>query len=174
MRRPYPLRLGSAILELPIALRDALASLPRLMVALEDLVHPSGSAARAAKIHDPLDRLVRSGALDRLADVSTTLERLATLDQSLAKLGELGPTLARIGELSDSVRQIADLEESLLKLSAIADTMAELQESISVIAASVAPLQGTAERLGRIVDRMPSRRGRGTAVEVRSLPPGAD
>ncbi len=93
----------------------------------------------------------------------TTLERLATLDRSLNKLGELGPSLARIGDLSEAVRQIAELEESLLKLATLSETMTEVQDSLGAIAASVAPLQGTAERLGRLVDRMPSRRTRAAA-----------
>ena len=76
-------------------------------------------------------------------------------------------TLARIGDLSESVRQIAGLEESLVRLSTLAETMTELQESVTALAATVAPLQGTTERLGRFVDRIPSRR---TRRDVVSLP----
>jgi hypothetical protein len=71
--------------------------------------------------------------------------------------------LARIGDLSESVRQIAELEESLVRLSSLTETMTELQESVAALAATVAPLQGATERLGRFVDRIPSRRTRRTA-----------
>jgi hypothetical protein len=161
---------------LPITALEALAAFPQLVRALERLADPDGPLAQASAVRGPLQNLAEGGgALDRLADVSTTLERLATLDRSLAKLGELGPTLARIGDLSDSVRQIAELEESLLKLSNLADTMGELQASVAALAATIAPLQGTTERLGRLVDRIPSRRARRTVETATvALPPGGE
>jgi hypothetical protein len=168
-----PVDLVRAVVALPIAASEALASLPRLVRALERLADPAGPLAQASSVRVPLENLAEGGgALDRLADVSATLERLATLDRSLSKLGELGPTLARIDDLSESVRQIAELEESLLKLSGLADTMTDLHESVAALAATVAPLQGTTERLGRLVDRIPSRRARRAIPPPIQLPSG--
>jgi hypothetical protein len=165
---PSPLEIPRALLTFPIAATDALLALPRLVRVLERLAEPEGPLANTASIKEPLETLATGGgALDRLADVSQTLERLATFDRALSKLGELGPELARIGDLSESVRQIAELEESLLKLSGLADTMTDLQQSVAALAATIVPLQGTTERLGRMVDRIPSRRARAKA----ELPP---
>jgi hypothetical protein len=170
---PSPLEIGRSMTALPGAAMEAVIAFPRLVRALERLSDPSGPLAEAARVRESLNTLASGGgALDRLADVSTTLERLATLDRSLAKLGELGPTLDRIGDLSDSVRQIAELRDSLDKLSGLADTMSELEGSIAALATTVAPLQGTTERLGRIVDRFPKRRsGRTGGAEPTQLPP---
>lgn len=181
---PSLLDLPRAVITFPIAATDALASLPRLAKSLDRLSDPNGPIAQAATLRGSLETLASGGgSLDRLADVSTTLERLATLDQSLQKLGELGPTLERISELGeavkgiaaleDSVKQIAALEGSLAKLSELADTMDELQVSVATLAQAIAPLQGASERLGRMVDRIPSRRSRGVVdPPARKLPPG--
>jgi len=181
---PSLLDLPRAVVTFPVAATDALASLPRLAKSLDRLSDPAGPIAQAVTLRDSLETLASGGgSLDRLADVSTTLERLATLDQSLQKLGELGPTLERISELGeavkgiaaleDSVKQIAALEGSLVKLTELADTMGELQVSIATLAQAVAPLQGATERIGRMVDRIPSRRNRvAGGVPPRKLPPG--
>jgi methyl-accepting chemotaxis protein len=172
-----------AVITLPVAVAEALVSLPRLVRALEELSDPEGPLAQTVTLRESLETLAAGGgSLDRLADVSTTLERLATLDQSLQRLGELGPALERIGELGeavkaiaaleDSVRQIAALEGSLAKLSQVADSMDEFQESVATLANAAAPLQGATERLGRMVDRIPTRRNRvgGDAAHPK-LPP---
>lgn len=180
---PSILDLPRAAIALPVAAVDALASLPRLAKSLERLSDREGPIAQAVTLRDSLETLASGGgSLDRLADVSTTLERLATLDQSLQKLGELGPTLERISELGeavkaiagleDSVKQIAALEGTLAKLSELADTMDQLQGSVATLAQAIAPLQGASERLGRMVDRIPTRRGRVTAGDAApKLPP---
>ncbi len=181
---PSVLDLPRAVITFPVAATDALASLPRLARSLDRLSDPAGPVAQAVTLRDSLDTLASGGgSLDRLADVSTTLERLATLDQSLQKLGELGPTLERIGELGDavkgiaaledSVKQIAALEGSLVRLTELADTMNQLQESVATLAQAIAPLQGASERLGRMVDRIPTRRGRvAPGPAPRNLPSG--
>ncbi len=177
------LDLPRAVLTMPIAVAEALASLPRLARSLDRLSDPAGPVAQAVSLRAALETLASGGgALDRLADVSTTLERLATLDESLQKLGELGPTLERIGDLGEavkeiaaleeSVRQIAELDQSLVRLTEVATTMDELRESVATLALAVAPLQGASERFGRMVDRIPSRRNRvGSADAPRKLPP---
>ncbi len=158
---------------LPISLIEAVGAFPRLVRALERLADPQGALSQVSSIRRPLESLAAGGgALDRLADVSNTLERLATLDRSLARLGDLGPTLARIGDLSESVRQIAALEDSLVKLSTLNETLADLQYSVAALAATVAPLQGTTERLGRFVDRIPSRRTRPVEAQLPPAAPG--
>ncbi|MFD1151001.1 hypothetical protein [Saccharothrix hoggarensis] len=50
------------------------------------------------------------------------------------------------------------------RISAPAGNTGQLDESIRVLAAALGPLQGTTERLARLVDRLPDRKRRGQAL----------
>lgn len=112
-------------------------------------------------------------SLPRIADA---LEQLAPLAQALPQVVEVRGTLERLEQLAtflanelpeashqlEAVRQqLADLAP---KITALADDTGQLDESIRVLAAALGPLQGTTERLGRLVDRLPDRKRRGPAL----------
>jgi len=108
-------------------------------------------------------------ALPRIADA---LEKLAPLAQALPQVAELRGTLERLEQLVTFLAN--EMPEALDQLEAVQRRLAELEpgiaelvgntgqldESIRVLAAALGPLQGTTERLGRLVDRLPDRKRR--------------
>ncbi|TQM79652.1 hypothetical protein FHX81_1962 [Saccharothrix saharensis] len=112
-------------------------------------------------------------ALPRIADA---LVQLTPLVQALPQVAELRSTLERLEQLATFLanempealhqleavqRQLAELEP---RIAALAGNTGQLDESIRVLAAALGPLQGTAERLGRLVDRLPERKRRTQAL----------
>ncbi|WP_051772148.1 hypothetical protein [Saccharothrix sp. NRRL B-16314] len=112
-------------------------------------------------------------SLPRIADA---LEQLAPLAQALPQVVELRGTLERLeqlatflaNELPEALHQLEAVRQQLAdlapKITALADDTGQLDESIRVLAAALGPLQGTTERLGRLVDRLPDRKRRGPAL----------
>ncbi|MCE6996658.1 hypothetical protein LZG04_17880 [Saccharothrix sp. S26] len=106
-------------------------------------------------------------ALPRIADA---LERLTPLARELPQLAELRGTLERLeqlatflaNEMPEALHQLEAAHRQLAQLSpeiaALAGSTGKLDESIQVLAGALGPLQGTAERLGRLVDRLPNRK----------------
>ncbi|MDN5915045.1 MAG: hypothetical protein L0I76_08050 [Pseudonocardia sp.] len=120
-------------------LSGAVAPLTELALAREDIavlagaVAPDGPVPRiAAAVDDP------TGA----PAVGAESPRLVTLDVSLARAAD----------------QLATVAPDLRSVAARIDA---LDRQIGVLADALAPLQGTTERIGRIVDRFPDRSRRG-------------
>ncbi|MBE9373387.1 hypothetical protein IQ251_02895 [Saccharopolyspora sp. HNM0983] len=110
-----------------------------------------------------LPDLVR--ALDRLAPAADALAQLAearsTLDELAAQVRHLPETLEQLRMLHEQVVAVAcDLRALEPEIQGLAETTAALDESIRVLAGALGPLQGTTERVGRLVDRLPERRRR--------------
>ncbi|MGW4113547.1 hypothetical protein ACWEFJ_21985 [Actinosynnema sp. NPDC004786] len=84
-------------------------------------------------------------ALEALTDLRGTLERLEQLATFLAN--ELPEALHQLEEVQ---RRLTELEPELAGLTG---NTGHLDESIRVLAATLGPLQGATERLGRLVDR---------------------
>jgi chromosome segregation ATPase len=99
-------------------------------------------------------------ALPRIADA---LEKLAPPAQALPQVAELRGTLERLEQL-EALHQLEAVQRQLTQLepriAALAGSTGQLDESIRVLAAALGPLQGTTERLGRLVDRLPDRKRR--------------
>ncbi|MEU4762219.1 hypothetical protein AB0H12_03120 [Actinosynnema sp. NPDC023794] len=108
-------------------------------------------------------------ALPRIADA---LEKLAPLAQALPQVAELRGTLERLeqlatflaNEMPEALHQLEVVQRQLTELepriATLAGSTGQLDESIRVLAAALGPLQGTTERLGRLVDRLPDRKRR--------------
>lgn len=99
-------------------------------------------AAGAARGLASLPRLV--DVLEQLAEETASIRKLATGIQRVEHLvdGALG---------SDELRRVPGAFESLLA------TVTDLNRAVAQLNAAISPLQGTAERLGRLVDRFPAR-----------------
>jgi methyl-accepting chemotaxis protein len=154
------------------AVVDGLRSLPRTATALERLV--SGQLDRLASVTDDLDRATES--LKKMADATTIARtepsglRLARLDDALADLRELRAALERLAAefplIPSHVDRAATAVETTNEYLAtvvpimrdLAGTMEELKSSVFALGNAVAPLQGTSQRLGGLVDRLPRRR----------------
>ncbi len=57
--------------------------------------------------------------------------------------------------------ELADTRARLEPLVGDAGRLTQLEETITVLAETVGPLQGASERIGRLVDRLPAARGGG-------------
>jgi ABC-type transporter Mla subunit MlaD len=112
-------------------------------------------------------------ALPRIADA---LGRLTPLVQALPQVAELRGTLERLeqlatflaNEMPEALHQLEAVQRRLAELepriAALVGNTGQLDESIRVLAAALGPLQGTTERLGRLVDRLPDRKRRTQAL----------
>lgn len=123
-------------------------------------------------------------ALERLAASADSLDTLSRLEPLLVRLAEadgtalVGPALGALPELPAAVVVLQDVVVQMQAslggvapdLQAVAEVIDRLDASVAVLAGAVAPLQGTSERLGRLVDRLPDRLRRPTDTAV--LPRG--
>ncbi|PSL53679.1 hypothetical protein B0I31_108126 [Saccharothrix carnea] len=112
-------------------------------------------------------------ALPRIADA---LEKLTPLAQALPQVAELRGTLERLeqlatflaNEMPEALHQLEAVQHQLAELeariAALTGNTGQLDDSIRVLAAALGPLQGTTERLGRLVDRLPDRKRRTQAL----------
>jgi hypothetical protein len=146
-----PLRLEVALL-MPWALavgllRETVAAARASIAALEPMLHDTVmlfprivvAAEGIASVAPAIEELARTKpSIDRLAEATVTLERLAAATDALDQLAETGLTLQRIAETSGQIEKLAN-------------------------ATVVAPLQGTAERFGRIVAGFPGNPRRAAA-----------
>src|SRR3712207_2064262 len=94
-------------------------------------------------------------ALPRIAVALEALTPLAELRGTLERLEQLATFLANeppeaLHQLEAVQRQLTELEPEVAGLTG---STGRLDESIRVLAAALGPLQGTTERLGRLVDR---------------------
>jgi methyl-accepting chemotaxis protein len=119
----------------------------------------AGGAARGLA---SLPRMV--DVLERLADETASIRKLA---QSAPAIERLADGIRRVEQVvddalgSEELRRVPQAFDSLLattrSLQPLADAVTELNGVVAQLNATVKPLQGTAERLGRLVDRFPAR-----------------
>jgi hypothetical protein len=113
--------------------------LPRMVVATERLADLAPTLEALAAARPTLDELARSrDVLERLADARPALEELAAARPVLEQLALSADALDRLAETSGQIEKLAN-------------------------ATVVAPLQGTAERVGRIVAGFPGNPRRAAA-----------
>jgi hypothetical protein len=110
-------------------------SLPRIAIALERL---------ATTAED----------LQRLADVSPAIEAIGAVAEDARRL--LGDP-ARIEELFEAVAAIVRIGDMSQTLGPLGDAVRQLNTAASALTTTVSPLQGASERLGRLVDRLPTK-----------------
>jgi hypothetical protein len=115
------------------------------------------------------------------------LEQIAQTNQAIIALGESSPNLGRLADSTDTLERLADalpvlqrLAEattSLEQLARLAETSGQIEKLAN--ATVVAPLQGTAERVGRFVERIPGNpwsaaaRSNGRPLDPAAVPPPA-
>ncbi len=136
----------------------------RIAREIEDAVREGGavgSLERLAGVADQLEALTASA--ERIAGVSTSLERLADASGVLPELAGAAEQLtgmpddmrALVTHLDKAASQLDILVNDATRLASIIE---RLDETITTLAATLGPLQGATERVGRIVDRLPDRR----------------
>ena len=162
---PHLHRLGDAAPSLetiaeavPIVERiaDAAPTLRALAAAVDDLHTLAGAAPALTDLAGAV------AALEKLTDAIGAVETLA--EHADTTLPELPP---RLRSLDDALATAAgELQKVTPDVRTVAGRIDALDEQIKVLADALAPLQGTTERLGRLVDRLPRRSGRGEAKSV--------
>lgn len=104
--------------------------------------------------------LVGVDATRRGVDVALALPRIAIALERLAGSTE---DLRRLADTSDELRRVLrsasgeDVIQARETLQRVADAVTQLNLAVASLNTTVSPLQGTAERLGRFVDRLPQR-----------------
>jgi hypothetical protein len=98
-------------------------------------------------------------ALPRLADSSEALVSL--LAEGVPALRQIAGLTETVSELAAARDVLSQLAESLASVRPVGVAIQDLREAVEVLNNTVTPLQGTAERLGRLVDRLPPYRRRG-------------
>ena len=143
---------------------------PRLVLRAFDDLHVLAETART--LPDVEARLTRriESAEARLGDVidaAAPLDGLGTradgvlsgIDRVDARAAELLRAVDRVDSVEHQVAELVRLAEEirggLPTLDEALDSIKQLNDAAGTLAAAVAPLQGTAERLGRIADRLP-------------------
>ena len=153
--------------------------------ALDDLHAIAEAVRWTTEVREELDlrataRDVRSlaKAARRLPDIERTLagtekDLVARADRLDARLREalrvvksvegdlpaVATVLARADEISEQLTTVNSLagriDDGLPSFERVLDSIDALREATAILAAAVEPLQGIAERLGRVADRLP-------------------
>jgi DNA repair ATPase RecN len=147
------------------ALRDAVPALVQLGGAADDISALTGAI-------DPLTRLAAmEDDLRRVADAVPEVEKITGAISHVEVLARHADTTfpdmpPRLQQLDSSLSvAAAELVKVTPDLRTVAGRIEELDGQIKVLADALAPLQGTTERLGRLVDRLPQRTRAQRAVE---------
>jgi hypothetical protein len=147
------------------ALREAVPALVQLGGAADDISALTGAI-------DPLTRLAAmEGDLRRVADAVPEVEKITGAISHVEVLARHADTTfpdmpPRLRQLDSSLSvAAAELVKVTPDLRTVAGRIEELDQQIKVLADALAPLQGTTERLGRLVDRLPQRTRQQRAVE---------
>jgi hypothetical protein len=127
-------------------------------------------------------RAVRAlpGLVDTLERVGATLDDLARIRPALDDLAKIGPALERIATLGDVLESLLEVLRPLGTLDALVPTLQHVERSIAALEVTIgsvsetlAPLQGTAQRVGRVVDRFGNRRAPRAGTGDAATPPEA-
>ena len=129
--------------------------------------------ASALDVLIPARLIVRAlDDLHTLAEASQRgLETLERLEQRAARIESLGTAMEDLGrQLSVQARVMDEHAERVAALGEeIVSALPTLTQAITI----VTPLEGTVERIGRVVDRLPDRRRR-TATSEEAIEPGEE
>ena len=131
---------------------------PRLLLrALDDLHRIADAAGRLDELLERADALVeRADRVDeRAKDLAARLDEQADalLEQSRALHEQAAAILAQGERVEAAAREVAE------KGTVLVDALPALEQAIEM----ARPLEGAVERLGRMVDRLPGARPRGTS-----------
>jgi hypothetical protein len=130
---PAPTRVEVALM-LPLSLTSELVR--ELATTLRPLLHDT--VMLLPRLVVALEQIAQTNhAIIALGESSPNLARLAESAVALERLADAGPVLERLAEATTSLEQLARLAETSGQIEKLAN------------ATVVAPLQGTAERVGR-------------------------
>jgi hypothetical protein len=120
------------------------------------------SATKAVDVVLALPRIAI--ALERLASTAEDLQRLADVTPAIESIGALAEDArrlvadpARTEELFAAIAAITRIGDMSASLGPLGDAVKQLNIAASALTTTVSPLQGASERLGRFVDRLPTK-----------------
>lgn len=148
---------------------DAVRAVPRLVALLEQVVpvvvrlEESADDDVAARVDEALTAVVRLvDVVDPLATLAGSAEALERLGSAVGDLHALGVTLpsveARLETIDGALATTtSELQKVSPDLRTVATSIDALDDQIHVLADALTPLQGAAERVGTLVDKLPGR-----------------
>jgi hypothetical protein len=103
-------------------------------------------------------------ALERLASTAEDLQRLADVTPAIEAIGALAEDARRLvadpvrtEELFAAIAAITRIGDMSTMLGPLGEAVKQLNTAASALTTTVSPLQGASERLGRLVDRLPTK-----------------
>jgi methyl-accepting chemotaxis protein len=164
------------------AVIDGLRSMPRMAGAIEDLVNDrldrlSAVSEGLERAAESLRQLAETAAMSAHTETTGAMERIsgatetpARLEEALAQLAEMRRTLEQLATDFANVPAHVDRAASAVeKTNEYLDVAVPVMQNLAHVAA---PLAGTSERLGHLVDRLPKgRRSRASSAAVTAPPP---
>ena len=124
------------------------------------MISPLLPARLLLRAADDLHAIAR--AADDLAAIAEAARSLPRIEAALTeRISELDARMAGLLELAERI------ERGLPALERLLATIDDLGTATATLATAVGPLQGVAERLGRIADRLPGSRAAGPAIPPR-------
>jgi hypothetical protein len=158
---PAPAPIRSLANEIEAGVRAA-RSLPDLAVAVQQLSNLTPAVEQIASFGTTLAEIQRAvPALEQLATLGGTLDDLARVAPALERLADLGTTLEALLETLRPLGELASLAPTLQSLDA---SISRLEGALVTVSDTLAPLQSTTQRVGKVVDRLGSgKRGKSAA-----------
>jgi uncharacterized coiled-coil protein SlyX len=104
-------------------------------------------------------------ALQKVGDLAPGVERIAAFGETLEEIARVVPSLEALARLEETLDDLTKIAPALEALAALTPVLVSLEQAISHLEVTIgsvsdtlAPLQGTTQRLGRVVDRFGSRK----------------
>jgi hypothetical protein len=134
-----------------------LLALPSVVTSLNQLSQMAPAIERIANFDETLAEIAGVvPALSQLAELGTTLDALARVVPVLERLALVGDVLA---ELASVIEPLSALSTLVPTLESLDQSIGELQVTIGSVSDTLSPLQSTTVRVGKVVDRITTRRG---------------
>ncbi len=155
MEIPNPLGLKDVALEVRQGIKGV-AELPALIDILGEIGDLAPSARRIADFESTLEGLAQIvPAIEQIGRLGTTLDDLARVAPALEQLAGFREVFERLLVVLESLSGLTDL---VPVLEAMKNSMQSLEVTMTHLSDTITPLQGTAIRVGKVVDRLATRK----------------
>jgi hypothetical protein len=122
----------------------------------------SSAAARTVDVALSLPRI--AVALERLASTAESLEGLVDAAPAIQSIGALAEDARRLlgdpqraDDVMAAIAAISRIGDLSTALGPLGDAVRQLNAAAGALMTTVSPLQGASERIGRFVDRLPTK-----------------
>lgn len=143
---------------------EAIDEISQASAAIREIARAGGAIQQIAGARAAIEEIAGArAAIDEIAAARPSIDKIGSARDDIASLAVSADVLGRlphellIAQLGTVADRIGPLVQDTTRL---AESIDQLDGAIATLATTMHPLQGATERLGRLVDRLPSQQAR--------------